>query len=135
MKLESNTTSRRKFISGSALLTAGLIVSPISAKNQELSQSSLEELYLVGPKKGFTPHVGSLLSTMTMMRQWVIYQVQDLSIEELDFQLDEKSNSIGAMLYHLAATEKYYQLNTFDEMAWGSWNQSIKDEKKCCCAC
>ena len=29
---------------------------------------------------------------------------------------------------HLAATEKYYQLNTFDNMEWGSWDQAIKDE-------
>ena len=128
MKLKSSATSRRKFISGSALVAAGLLVSSVSAKNQELSQSSLDELYLVGPKKGFTPHVGALLSTMTMMRKWVVQQVRNLTTEELDFQIDEKSNSIGAMLYHLAATEKYYQLNTFDEMPWGSWDQSIKDE-------
>ena len=65
---------------------------------------------------------------MTMMRAWVIRSVEDLSIEQLDFQIDDKSNSIGAMLLHLAATEKYYQLNTFDEMEWGTWSADIKKE-------
>ena len=30
------------------------------------------------------------------------------------------------MLWHLAATERYYQLNTFENMEWGSWNEEIK---------
>ena len=90
--------------------------------------SNPEDLYVLGPKEGFSEHIGTLLSTMTMMRAWVVRQVKDLTVEELDFQIDDKSNSIGAMIYHLAATEKYYQLNTFDDMEWGSWDQSIKDE-------
>ena len=49
-------------------------------------------------------------------------------MEQLDFQIDDKSNSIGAMLLHLAATEKYYQLNTFEELEWGTWNDEIKNE-------
>jgi len=32
------------------------------------------------------------------------------------------------MLLHLAATEKYYQLNTFDGIPWGKWNKQIKKE-------
>ena len=30
------------------------------------------------------------------------------------------------MLLHLAATEKYYQLNTFDNMEWGTWDDDVK---------
>jgi uncharacterized damage-inducible protein DinB len=65
---------------------------------------------------------------MTMMRAWVIRSVEDLTQEDLDFQIDDQSNSIGAMLLHLAATERYYQLNTFDEMEWGTWSDEIKKE-------
>jgi uncharacterized damage-inducible protein DinB len=65
---------------------------------------------------------------MTMMRSWLIDTVKELSVEELDFQIDDKSNSIGAMLWHLAATEKYYQLNTFENMPWGSWSDEVKKE-------
>ena len=46
----------------------------------------------------------------------------------MDYQIDEQSNSIGAMLLHLAATERYYQLNTFNEMEWGTWSEDIKKE-------
>jgi uncharacterized damage-inducible protein DinB len=56
----------------------------------------------------------------------VVRQVETLSVEQLDFQVDDQSNSIGAMLMHLAATEKYYQLNTFENLAWGSWSYDIK---------
>ena len=126
--MESNKTSRRKFLGSAALLTVGAIMLPGTGFSQTKLSDNPEDLYLLGPKEGFSEHIGTLLSTMTMMRAWVVRQVKDLSVEELDFQIDDKSNSIGAMIYHLAATEKYYQLNTFDDMEWGSWDQSIKDE-------
>lgn len=87
-----------------------------------------DNMYLIGPQEGYSPQIGTLLSTMTMMRAWVVRQVKDLTQKQLDFQIDDKSNSIGAMLLHLAATEKYYQLNTFNEMKWGSWNKEISKE-------
>lgn len=101
---------------------------PFISSGSSLLTPEEEGLYIIGPKKGYTPQVGTLLSTMTMMRSWVLDTVKDLSQEELDFQIDDKSNSIGAMLMHLAATERYYQLNTFDEMEWGSWSDEIKAE-------
>ena len=35
---------------------------------------------------------------------------------QLDFLLDQQANRIGALLLHLAATERLYQLNTFDNV-------------------
>lgn len=99
---------------------------PNLGKSQTVQEKN--DLYLIGPREGYTPRVGTLLSTMTMMRAWVVRQVEELSTEQLDFQIDDQSNSIGAMLYHLAATEKYYQLNTFDEIPWGEWDDEIKKE-------
>lgn len=114
----------------SAVIAAGTFLTPIAgvAKPNPIPPTQSSDLYMIGPKEGYSPRVGTLLSTMTMMRAWVIRQVEGLSIEQLDFQLDDQSNSIGAMLYHLAATEKYYQLNTFDELAWGSWDEAISKE-------
>lgn len=123
----SRKTDRRKFIKGSALFTAGIASTPLMSWAAAPIQDK-ESLYLIGPRKGYSPHVGTLLSTMTMMRTWVIDTVRDLTVEQLDFQIDDESNSIGAMLLHLAATERYYQLNTFDEMEWGSWSDEIKKE-------
>lgn len=121
--------NRRAFLKGSTLAVAATVVSPmIGQKKNNANTIQEDSLYMIGPKKGYTPEIGTLLSTMEMMRHWLISSVKDLTVEELDFQLDDTSNSIGAMLLHLAATEKYYQLNTFDELSWGSWSDTIKEE-------
>ncbi len=127
--MKKNTQStRREFIRGTALLTAGIASGTLIHSTQATPYQNPDNLYLIGPQEGYSPRVGTLLSTMTMMRTWVVHTVKELSIEQLDFQIDDKSNSIGAMLLHLAATERYYQLNTFDEMDWGTWSDEIKKE-------
>lgn len=128
MKNNTNKTSRRKFIKGSTIITAGLISTPLISLAHKKTITNTEGLYIIGPKEGYAPEIGTLLSTMTMMRTWLIHSVKDLTVEQLDFQIDEQSNSIGAMLLHLAATERYYQLNTFEELEWGTWNKDIKKE-------
>ena len=51
-----------------------------------------------------------------------------MSIKDLDYLLDDNANSIGAMLWHLASTERYYQLNTFENRKWGDWDdEDIKN--------
>lgn len=127
MKDPANS-DRRKFIQKTALLGAGLVTLPVTGFSQGDMMNVSDSIYLIGPREGYSPQVGTLLSTMTMMRTWLIGTIKELSVEQLDFQLDEQSNSIGAMLWHLAATEKYYQLNTFEEMKWGSWSDEIKKE-------
>ena len=121
-------SNRRLFIKKTAILGAGIATLPVISMAQPKVENMSDSIYLIGPQEGYSPQIGTLLSTMTMMRTWLIGSVKELSIEELDFQIDEQSNSIGAMLWHLAATEKYYQLNTFDDMKWGSWDDEIKKE-------
>jgi uncharacterized damage-inducible protein DinB len=125
---KSTNNNRRNFIKRTAYLTVGLASTPLINFAQPVPTQNSDNIYLIGPKEGYSPQIGTLLSTMTMMRKWVIDTVKDLTIEQLDFQIDDKSNSIGAMLLHLAATERYYQLNTFDEMPWGTWSDEIKKE-------
>jgi len=122
------STNRRKFFKNATLLTAGITAAPLLPLFATENQQESENIYLIGPQKGYSPRIGTLLSTMTMMRAWIVNQVTDLTVEQLDFQVDDKSNSIGAMLWHLAATEKYYQLNTFDELEWGTWSDEVKKE-------
>lgn len=123
---ENASTHRRQFIKESALLTAGLVSTPLMNFSQSAPIQTSDSIYLIGPQKGYSPQIGTLLSMMTMMRAWVVGTVKDLTKEQLDFQIDDKSNSIGAMLLHLAATERYYQLNTLDEMEWGTWSDEVK---------
>ncbi|MFK7952337.1 MAG: DinB family protein [Ekhidna sp.] len=126
--MKSSSKNRRSFIKSSGAITAGVLLLPFSGSSQTTSDSQSSDLYMIGPKEGYSPRVGTLLSTMTMMRAWIVRQVAGLTKEQLDFQLDDKSNSIGAMLYHLAATEKYYQLNTFDNTSWGEWDKKVAKE-------
>jgi uncharacterized damage-inducible protein DinB len=126
--MEIKRKSRRKFLETSAVLASGALLFSHVGSASNSASTNPEDLYLIGPKDGFSPHIGTMLSMMSMMRAWVVRQVKDLSVEELDFQLDDQSNSIGAMLMHLAATEKYYQLNTFENIPWGEWDGSVKDE-------
>ncbi len=51
-----------------------------------------------------------------------------MSAAQLDYLHDATSNTIGAMLLHLAATETYYQLHTFEGKKWGSWDDKVKKQ-------
>jgi hypothetical protein len=83
---------------------------------------------IIGPMKGFSPQIGVLVSMMAFIRSQVLNCVSPMSTQDLDFLIDAKANTIGATLLHLAATETYYQLNTFDCMKWGSWPDNIKEK-------
>jgi hypothetical protein len=63
---------------------------------------------------------------LAFTRMQVLHNVQGMSQADLDFLLDAKANTIGALLFHLAATETYYGMNTFDGVKWGSWSDEIK---------
>jgi len=101
--------SRRDFLHGSASV-AGLALLPTLACSA--SVSSTNDHNIIGPRTGYTPQVGTLVSMMDWMRAVVLDSVQGLSQAALDHQFDPKANSIGALLLHLAAVEVYYQVNT-----------------------
>jgi len=62
---------------------------------------------IIGPKEGYSPQIGTLVSMMTWMRMVVLMSVKGMNQEDLDFLLDNKANRIGALLLHLAATDVY----------------------------
>jgi len=105
---------RRSFLQTSAALTVGIAT---FALNDPPAYSEETELYIVGPKKGYSPQIGTLVSQMAFMRWQVLSSVKGMSQKDLDFLLDDKANRIGALLLHLAAVEKFYQLNTLDGLA------------------
>lgn len=75
-----------------------------------MSQQNL----LIGDIPGVTPQIARLISMMNYVRSTTIQAVSDLRVDELDYQLDRQSNSIGALLLHIAAAEAGYQAATFD---------------------
>src|SRR5262249_42152331 len=111
--------TRRNFLKLGAAIAAGV-------SNLSLSPSPLlaqeGDSWLIGPTKGYTPEVGTLVSMMAFTRMQVVHNVKGLSQSDLDFLLDGKANTIGALLLHLAATETYYGLNSFGGMKWDSWS-------------
>jgi len=84
-----------------------------------------EEPNIIGPRQGFSPQIGTLVSMLNWMRGVILASVQGLTTAELDHLVEPQANSIGALLLHLAATERYYQIHTFEGRAWGDWDEEI----------
>jgi len=68
----------------------------------------------IEPVTGYTPTIGRLVCMLTYVRETLISAVRDLGPRELDHLHDATSNSIGALLSHAVAVERYYQLFTFE---------------------
>jgi hypothetical protein len=86
------------------------------------------DLNIIGPKKGYSPQIGTLVSMMTWMRMVVLRSVKGMSQKDLDYLLDEKANTIGALLMHLAATDRIYQINTFERNPLKDLPSSYKEK-------
>ena len=82
-----------------------------------------ERVNIIGPRKSFSPQIGTLVSMLTWMRNQILEPVQGLTMKQLDYLHDSKANSIGALLLHLAAVEREYQLNTFEGRKWDDWDE------------
>jgi len=88
----------------------------------------MEDLYLITDKAGFTPEMSRLISMMNYARYTTMKTVEGLSQAQLDYVMDPHSNSIGALLYHMAAVEYAYQAFTFENrelseqelLTWGA---------------
>jgi len=122
-------SNRRNFLRGSAVLTAGsaLLGTLLRPENALAADSDLN---LLGPRPGYSPQIGSFVSELTWMREanGVISATKGLSMADLDHLIDPNANTIGALMLHLAATETYYQLNTFEGKKWGTWPDSVKQQ-------
>ena len=114
--------NRRYFLKGGVGMAFGL--STLAALPGTTSAAG--DAWIIGPQPGYAPEIGTLTSMLAFTRDQVVHNVQGLSPQDLDFLLDAKANTIGALLLHLAAAETYYQLSTFGGMKWGSWPDDVK---------
>ncbi|HEX8850509.1 MAG TPA: DinB family protein [Gemmatimonadaceae bacterium] len=85
----------------------------------------------IEPIAGYTPTIGRLVGMLTYARSTTLAAVEGLTMSELDHVHDEDSNSIGALLAHLAVTERSYQVLTFEERLLsaeenGRWSIALK---------
>jgi hypothetical protein len=116
--------TRRNFVfaGAAAALTAGYGTLPRTAFAETGTPNML------GPLSGYSPQIGSFVSQLTWLRErnGVLVTTGKLTQADLDYLFDKNANTIGALMLHLAATETYYQMNTFDNMKWDSWSADIK---------
>ncbi|ULC60198.1 DinB family protein [Flaviramulus sp. BrNp1-15] len=75
--------------------------------------------------EGYTHDIGNMISMLDNLKSRVERLVVNLNQEETDFLIDENANRIGAIIYHLAATEKYYQIYTFENR---QFNEAEKEK-------
>ena len=124
-------STRRAFLGGTAAAVAtgavgaGFCGKMLYARSVPAPENSPNVL---GPRAGYSPQVGTFVSMLTWMREenGVLSATKGLSQADLDYLFDPNANTIGALMLHLAATETYYGMNTFDGMKWGSWSDDVK---------
>jgi uncharacterized damage-inducible protein DinB len=120
---------RRRFLKTSGALACGFtgtaIGLPIIAADAN-ARSTEQGSNIIGPHPPFSAQIGTLISMLNWMRRGILVPVQGLTVAQLDYLHDEKANTIGALLLHLAAIERFYQLHTFEEKQWGDWDDATK---------
>jgi uncharacterized damage-inducible protein DinB len=122
----NNLATRRNFLSGTAAVIAGGFAG--SLVTSKAAAADLTGPNVLGPRPGYSPQIGTFVSQLTWMREQngVLNYTKELTQADLDYLFDANANTIGALMLHLAATEVYYGMNTFDGMKWGSWSDDIK---------
>ncbi|NEU08457.1 DinB family protein [Flavihumibacter sp. R14] len=119
-KIDRRSFVKTTTVIGACLASGGIL--PVMGMTKD--PGSQENIHIIGPREGFSPQVGTLLSMMTWMRTVVLSSVENMTKDELDYLHDAESNTIGAMLLHLAATERIYQIGTFN------WKVGFKGDGK-----
>jgi hypothetical protein len=118
--------TRRTFLGGfAAAATLGACTDLLQA---QAATSATTQPNVLGPWPGYSPQIGSFVSMLTWMREanGILSATKGLKQADLDYLFDANANTIGALMLHLAATETYYQMNTFDGVKWGSWSEDVK---------
>jgi hypothetical protein len=117
--------TRRNFLMTAAAFGAG--VSSLTLM-PELALSEESDINIIGPKKGYSPQIGTLVSMMAWMRSTMLNSVKDMSQKDLDFLIDNNANSIGALLLHLAATDAFYHAITFGGISMKQLPETFKEK-------
>ncbi|HJY28635.1 MAG TPA: DUF664 domain-containing protein [Pyrinomonadaceae bacterium] len=85
----------------------------------------------IEPIAGYSPAIGTLVCMLTYVRATTFAAVEGMTMKELDHLHDSHSNSIGALLAHIAAEERSYQVMTFEDRSLSSeentqWSEALK---------
>ena len=116
MKQNLHIIGRRKFLRTTTLAAAGTAGFNFISFSGFATPPGEDDINIIKPVEGYSPQIGILVSMMNWMRASVLRAVKDLTQPELDFLMDPKANTIGALLLHLAATDTIYQDLTFNNL-------------------
>lgn len=83
----------------------------------------VKETGKIGNVEGASPKIADMISMLEDLKDRVEETVKNMDQYETDYLFDEKANRIGALVMHLAAAEKYYQVFTFE-------NREFNEEEK-----
>jgi hypothetical protein len=78
-----------------------------------------KDLIIIPDQVNYTPAIGHLVAQMHFTRDKTAEVVRHLTMDQLDFNFDRISNSIGTLLKHIAANERYFQIRQFEQRSWG----------------
>ena len=69
----------------------------------------------IKPAEGYSPQIAIMVDMLEDIKDRIAEDVRQLNQAETDYLFDDKANSIGSIIMHLAATEAYYQVETLEE--------------------
>ncbi|WP_033543797.1 DinB family protein [Planococcus sp. CAU13] len=86
--------------------------------------------YVIKSPKGYAGKVGELVSMLEHARAVTLWEIGGLRMDDLDHLQTRHSNSIGALLMHIAAIEKVHQVISFEnrdlsEEEAGKWSSAL----------
>jgi hypothetical protein len=129
MNNNTQMLQRRKFLKDSITASAALTGMFLLPKAGLAATTTPEDsVTIIGPKDGYSPQIGTLVSMMAFCRFGVVRSVKGMTTEQLDFLMDPKANTIGALLYHLAALDAIFHEVTFKGTEWGKWDEKFKEK-------
>jgi uncharacterized damage-inducible protein DinB len=120
-------SGRRSFLTGLTGITglaAGISAMPFLAAPAQ-AETPASDVNVIGPRPGYSPQIGTLVSMLTWVDHGVTSPVKGLTQPQLDTLFDANANTIGALLLHLAAAETFYQIHTFEGKPYGDVPDSV----------
>ena len=90
----------------------------------------LDHFFKIKEIDGYPSQIGHLISLMNYARITTFDSVKDMSISDLDFLIDEKANSIGMLLLHIAGVEYIYHKTSVERRKltddeWECWRPAL----------
>ncbi|HPH20594.1 MAG TPA: hypothetical protein PLE32_17515, partial [Haliscomenobacter sp.] len=98
--MKKENFSRRKFINvaGISTFAASNLILPRFGNAYSSEVAVEDNINHIGPVKGFTPQIGTLISMLDWLNETVVNVTKNLTVEQLDYLHDEDSNTIGSLI-------------------------------------